>query len=159
MGKSGASQVILDQPHDTERLAGVVALALPRNCDGWLILLQGDLGSGKSTFARALLGALGHTGTVPSPTYTLVEPYEIARGTIYHVDLYRVSDSSELDFLGWDELRNGFLLVEWPERVPSLFAEADVVIHLHYHGEGRSAQLDGVTERGKKLVSVTCENY
>ncbi len=90
---------------------------LPDDLAGWTVLLTGELGAGKSTFARALIRAAGHDGAVPSPTYTLVEPYNLARGRIYHIDLYRVSDEEELRYLGWNELDDGCRLVEWPERV------------------------------------------
>ena len=92
--------------------------ALPVDLAGWTMLLHGELGAGKSTFARALIKAAGHSGPVPSPTYTLVEPYDLSRGNIYHVDLYRVSDEEELRYLGWNELENGCRLVEWPDRAP-----------------------------------------
>ena len=126
--------------------------SLPADVRGWLVLLQGDLGAGKSTFARALLHALGHKGAVPSPTYTLIEPYEINDRKFYHVDLYRIADAEELDFLGWSELRDGLALVEWPERVASLTNTADIAVKLIYDGAGRKAELDYRSERARKLV-------
>ncbi|MDZ7770798.1 MAG: tRNA (adenosine(37)-N6)-threonylcarbamoyltransferase complex ATPase subunit type 1 TsaE [Woeseiaceae bacterium] len=109
----------LPDPPATNALGGLLAAALPDDYRGWLVLLQGELGAGKSTLARALLTALGHDGLVPSPTYTLVEPYELPRGSVYHVDLYRISSADELHFLGFDELREGLMLVEWPKLVRS----------------------------------------
>ncbi len=73
---------------------------LPEDLAGWTVLLSGELGAGKSTFARALIKAAGHSGPVPSPTYTLVEPYQLSRGSIYHIDLYRISSEEELRYLG-----------------------------------------------------------
>jgi tRNA threonylcarbamoyladenosine biosynthesis protein TsaE len=108
--------------------------ALPDDLAGWTLLLTGDLGAGKSTFARAFIKAAGHTGAVPSPTYTLVEPYDLPRGHIYHVDLYRVSSEDELRYLGWNELDNGCRLVEWPDRAPGLTSQADLSLVLHYEG-------------------------
>ena len=138
--------MILDLPDAdaTGSLGHAVAAALPGSGDlaGWLVLLEGELGSGKTTLARALLRALGHEGTVPSPTYTLVEPYELSRGRVYHIDLYRLSDESELPYLGWDELGDGLRLVEWPERAPALAREADVRIRLAYRGHGRRATIE-----------------
>ena len=93
-----------------------VLKALPDELGGWTLLLSGELGAGKSTFARALIRAAGHDGPVPSPTYTLVEPYNLSAGRFYHVDLYRVSDEEELRYLGWNELDDGFRLVEWPDQ-------------------------------------------
>jgi len=127
--------------------------ALPDNLAGWTVLLRGDLGAGKSTFARALIRAAGHDGAIPSPTYTLVEPYSTARGNIYHVDLYRVSGEEELRYLGWDELEDGCRLVEWPDRAPGLTAQADLALTLHYEGDGRAAELVGLSERGRDLLA------
>jgi len=104
----------------TEALGSRLAALLPANPAGWMLLLEGELGSGKSTLARAMLRKFGYAGPVPSPTYTLVEPYQFDEFIVYHVDLYRISDTDELQFLGWPELRDGLLLVEWPERVEGL---------------------------------------
>ena len=127
--------------------------ALPADLAGWTLLLRGELGAGKSTFARALIRAAGHEGPVPSPTYTLVEPYSLSRGNIYHVDLYRVSDEEELRYLGWNELDNGCRIVEWPDRAPGITEQADLSLTLTYDGEGRTANLVGLSDRGKALVS------
>ena len=131
---------------------------LPQDLAGWTVLLAGELGAGKSTFARALIRAAGHTGPVPSPTYTLVEPYALTRGTIYHVDLYRLSSEEELRYLGWNELDDGFRLVEWPERAPGLAAQADVALTLSYEADGRSVRLTGLSERGKTLVTALADS-
>jgi len=125
---------------------------LPESLAGWTVLLRGELGVGKSTFARALIASAGHTGPVPSPTYTLVEPYVLPRGSIYHIDLYRVSSEEELRFLGWNELDDGLRLVEWPDRAPNLCAQADLQLTLAYENEGRRAELAGLSERGAALV-------
>ena len=125
--------------------------ALPADLAGWTLLLQGELGAGKSTLARALIKAAGHTGAVPSPTYTLVEPYKLSRGNIYHVDLYRVSSADELRYLGWNELDDGCRIVEWPDRAPGLIEQADLSITLSYEGEGRLVEIEGLSERGKQL--------
>ena len=127
--------------------------ALPADLAGWTILLRGELGAGKSTFARALIRAAGHAGPVPSPTYTLVEPYALSRGNIYHVDLYRVSDEGELRYLGWNELDNGCRIVEWPDRAPGITDQADLSLTLTYEGEGRTAELVGLSDRGEDLIS------
>lgn len=126
--------------------------AFPADLAGWTLLLRGDLGAGKSTLARAFIKAAGHNGAVPSPTYTLVEPYSLPRGRIYHVDLYRVTSEDELRFLGWNELDDGCRIVEWPDRAPGLADSADLSIELGYEGEGRTAQLIGLSERGKAFT-------
>ena len=128
--------------------------ALPEDLAGWTVLLTGELGAGKSTLARACIKAAGHTGAVPSPTYTLVEPYNLARGNIYHVDLYRVSSEDELRYLGWNELDNGCRLVEWPDRAPGLSDQADLSVILSYEGEGRNVEVNGLSPRGKALLSA-----
>ncbi len=139
--------------------AGTVAYAeafyraLPDDLGGWTLLLSGELGAGKSTFARALIRAAGHDGPVPSPTYTLVEPYNLSSGRFYHVDLYRVSDEEELRYLGWNELDDGFRLVEWPDRAPGLASAADLRLDLAYDGNGRSATLRGISERGRAVAA------
>lgn len=127
--------------------------AMPPDLAGWTVLLSGELGAGKSTFARALIRAAGHTGAVPSPTYTLVEPYDLAHGSMYHVDLYRVSDENELRYLGWNEFDDGCRIVEWPDRAPGLAAKADLLLTLRYEADGRGATLEGLSERGRELVA------
>ncbi len=133
-------------------LAAEIFAALPENLAGWTVLLRGELGAGKSTFARAFIKAAGHRGAVPSPTYTLVEPYNLTCGNIYHIDLYRVSDEEELRYLGWNELDDGIRLVEWPDRAPGLAAQADLVVGLEYEGNSRAASIDAVSERGSALI-------
>ena len=138
----------------TALLAEEFENALPADTSGWTLLLEGELGAGKSTFARALIRSMGHTGAVPSPTYTLVEPYELSGRSVYHVDLYRVSDEEELRFLGWTELEDGFRLVEWPDRAPGLAASADLRLALTYRDTGREASLSGLSPRGEALVEA-----
>ncbi|MDH3440447.1 MAG: tRNA (adenosine(37)-N6)-threonylcarbamoyltransferase complex ATPase subunit type 1 TsaE [Gammaproteobacteria bacterium] len=125
---------------------------MPAQPAGWLVVLQGDLGAGKSTLARAMLRELGHTGAVPSPTYTLVEPYEIDSRSIYHIDLYRIASPDELEYLGWDDLWDGLRIVEWPERIPGLEAEADLHIRLDYAGASRTAELRAVSARASPVL-------
>ncbi len=137
----------------TASLATALASALPADAGGWTILLHGELGAGKSTFARAMLRSLGHEGLVPSPTYTLVEPYTLPDFSVYHIDLYRVNSVDELEFLGWSDLQDGLKLVEWPERAPRLLKLADIQIELRYEGEGRAADLKGLSERGSKILA------
>jgi tRNA threonylcarbamoyladenosine biosynthesis protein TsaE len=117
-----------------------------------LILLKGELGSGKSTLARALLRQLGVAGPVPSPTYTLVEPYEVRGHPIYHVDLYRISGEAELPYLGWTELRQGLVLVEWPERVAAAAQNADLSIELDFDDGGRRVSVKALSSRAAGLL-------
>ena len=126
----------------TTELGAQLAAALPRDSGhGWTVLLKGELGAGKSTLVRGFLAALGHEGPVPSPTYTLVEPYELDGLRVFHVDLYRIGGEDELWFLGSDEFATGLTLVEWPERAPGFAASADLEIALRYATPGRDAAL------------------
>ncbi len=138
----------------TIELAGRLGVALPDSLAGWTVLLAGELGAGKSTFARALIRTLGHSGPVPSPTYTLVEPYQVRRGPIYHVDLYRVTSEDELRYLGWNEIDDGLRLVEWPERAPGLVEQADLQLTLAYDGAGRTARFLALSEKGRQLMAA-----
>ena len=122
----------------TRLLAEILAAHQPR---GAVVHLQGDLGAGKSTLARAWLRALGVTGTVRSPTYTLVERYLVDGGEALHLDLYRIGDAGELDFLGLDDIEAALWLVEWPERGAAALPPADLQIRLGIDGAGRSAEL------------------
>lgn len=146
----------------TAAFAGQLNTVLPPDTAGWTVLLEGELGAGKSTFARALIKAMGHNGTVPSPTYTLVEPYQLPGRIVYHIDLYRIADEEELRYLGWTELEDGFRLVEWPDRAPGLTAAADLRLELSYADSGRDARLEGLSERGKALLrqieDLACSN-
>ena len=143
----------LPDPAATEALAARLHAVLPEETGGWTVLLEGELGAGKSAFARALIKAMGHDGAVPSPTYTLVEPYTLRQGMVYHVDLYRVASEEELRYLGWNELESGLRLVEWPDRAPTLAATADLLVTLHYEGHGRTADIVGLSPRGVALVA------
>jgi tRNA threonylcarbamoyladenosine biosynthesis protein TsaE len=142
----------------TEKLGRDLVKILPEDPGGWMILLQGELGTGKTTLARSMLRALGHEGLVPSPTYTLVEPYRIDNRTVYHVDLYRIADARELEFLGWSDLRDGLLLIEWPDRVNALTGQGDVLVELSYSGDGRNAKITGLSDRGREAVQKKGSN-
>ncbi len=151
---SSARTRILDLA-DAEATAGLGAAlgrALTRPCCIWL---EGDLGAGKTTLVRGLLRALGHAGSVKSPTYTLVEPYEFAAGVVYHLDLYRLADPEELEFLGVRELAagNSVVLVEWPARGAGFLPAPDLVLALVVHGDGRRAVLEARSKRGADILT------
>ncbi len=138
----------------TAELAGALAEALPENLASWTVLLEGELGAGKSTFARAFLRALGQTGAIPSPTYTLVEPYTLPRGEVFHADLYRIASPEELHYLGWSDFERGCRLIEWPDRIPGIADSADICLQLSYDGEGRLAQFTPLSSRAEDIVAA-----
>jgi len=121
-----------------------------------VIHLEGDLGAGKTTFARAFIQALGHQGRVKSPTYGLLEHYILDSVQVLHMDLYRIGDPEELAFLGIEDLLDArtVLLVEWPERGAGFLPAADFVFHFAYAGEGRDLHWSGLTPRAKTVDSA-----
>lgn len=118
-----------------------------------LVTLQGNLGGGKTTLSRGLIQSLGHQGAVKSPTYTLVEPYEIGPLRVFHYDLYRLSDPEELEFLGMRDFLDAdtLTLVEWPERAAKLLPPADLALNLQVEGTGRRLEWQGLTPRGQRV--------
>jgi len=118
---------------------------------GRVIQLRGELGAGKTTLVRGLLHGLGHQGRVKSPTYTLVEPYEDLRLNVYHFDFYRFKHHDEWLSSGFRDYFNAqsLCIVEWPERAGDLLAPPDLLIHLQYQGEARSATLTAQSPAGE----------
>jgi len=119
---------------------GKIAKQLP---NGGLVFLNGDLGAGKTTLVRGLLRNLGYQGIVKSPTYTLVEPYEINGRNIYHFDLYRLGDPEELEYMGGRDYWNSdaLCLIEWPEKAQGYLPEPDMILNIRYLNEGRDLEI------------------
>jgi len=144
MGKKSAGltlEVAIPGLAETEALGKRIAAVLTA---GDVVTLEGDLGAGKTTLARAILRGLGVEETVPSPTFTLVQEYETARGAIFHYDLYRIENTSELDELALDDaMAEGIVLIEWPERLAETPNDAlRACLDVRGNGE-RRAKLSG----------------
>ncbi len=131
-----------------ERLAATLA-------PGLVVYLEGELGMGKTTLVRGIVQAMGHAGAVKSPTYTLVEPYELSEITLYHFDLYRLGHPEELEFMGIRDYfsDHSLALIEWPERGQSFLPPADLVVRIEREGRGRRLQLAAQSSRGRECLA------
>lgn len=129
---------------DETAMLAVGAAIAQRFPKGGLITLHGDLGAGKTTLVRGLLRAMGHTGNVKSPTYTLVEPYYLEGRDVFHFDLYRLGDAEELEYMGIrDYLRpDALCLVEWPEKAAGFLPEPNLCVHIRHCGTAREILLE-----------------
>jgi tRNA threonylcarbamoyladenosine biosynthesis protein TsaE len=129
----------------------LLAKGLPDRC---ICYLQGDLGAGKTTLVRAVVREFGYPGLVKSPTYTLVEPYEIGTRTVLHMDLYRLADAEELEFLGVRDYLTGnsIWFVEWPDKGAGFLPQADVVITIDYADSGRVVEIVSKSPNGDQLM-------
>ena len=156
--------LILPDAAATDALGAALAAAQRASTPAALMVwLHGGLGAGKTALARAWLAGLGHHGRVPSPTYTLVEPYELPGWTVRHADLYRLGGPGEIDDLGLDEPADHpiLCLVEWPERGAGRLPPADVEVFLELAaaaldpvGAGRRARLEALTPAGRQLLGA-----
>jgi tRNA threonylcarbamoyladenosine biosynthesis protein TsaE len=149
-----AGGFVVQNTGETERLGGRIAAGLRA---GDAVALEGDLGAGKTTLARAILRALGVTDEVPSPSFTLVQEYEVPALKIAHCDLYRIEDPQEVEELGLqDALNDGALLIEWPDRAPACIPADALTVRIEVLGEGaRSMQLSGPARWAHLLAERT----
>lgn len=143
----------LDLPTEADTLALGAGLA-PALTAGMVVYLSGELGAGKTTLARGILGGLGYSGRVKSPTFTLVEAYKLSRLYLYHFDFYRFETPRELDEAGFRECfgAHALCLVEWPEKAAAKLPAADLTIAMYVAGIGRRVEVFAATEAGKACL-------
>lgn len=143
--------LFLDSTEATEQFGARLYALLPERC---LVFLHGNLGAGKTTLVRGFLRAAGYTGTVKSPTYNLVEEYELASGKIYHFDLYRVADPEELEWIGIRDYftTESICFIEWPEQGKGYLPLPDVELRLSVLAQGRELDVQ-VAHPSLKIIS------
>lgn len=134
-----------------ERLAQAIA----QSGGGCVVYLHGDLGAGKTTLTRGLLRKLGYQGAVKSPTFTLVEPYVLKENTVFHFDLYRLTDPEELEYVGIRDYfaQNNVIIVEWPDKGAGFLPPADLTINITYQEPGREIELAANNRKGERLLA------
>jgi len=132
------------------------------NKSSFFMQLKGDLGVGKTTFARGFIQASGFDGVVKSPTYTLVEPYPINNNRMcYHFDLYRLGDPEELEFFGARDYFNNVdvCLVEWPEKAEGFLPAADWICEFSHQDKGRNLTVLAMSDKGRELMLQVFSNF
>ena len=149
---SMAEDIVVDLPDE----AATLSLGASLSKFSGIIFLNGELGAGKTTLVRGYLQALGYKGAVKSPTYTLIEPYEVAGRRLLHLDIYRLADPLELEALAIrDELDpDNTLLVEWPQRAQGYLGEPDIEINLLYSGDSRQARIVAKVSLASQIAKV-----
>ncbi|MCH6572294.1 MAG: tRNA (adenosine(37)-N6)-threonylcarbamoyltransferase complex ATPase subunit type 1 TsaE [Proteobacteria bacterium] len=155
MGQPGSLSWQLANERQTEAAGALLADRLAPFTEPLLLGLTGPLGAGKTTLARGLLKALGVSGRIKSPTYTLIEPYETTSGPVHHLDLYRLDHPGELEFLGLPDFLDepGLVLVEWPAKAPVLMKRLDFEIVLAFSGERRTLRIDDSGKAASRMLA------
>ncbi len=163
MRESESALVVAADVERMRAIGGAIAAALGDVRDGPLVIaFEGELGAGKTTLIGGLLNALGLVGAARSPTYTLIEPYELGGRSIQHLDLYRLADPSEVEALGLRDTltRDAVLLIEWPDRGAHFIPTADLLVQIAYRSEpeaGRQVELSARTANGRRLKNVALD--
>lgn len=147
----------LNTLEDTRKLAQMIAKIITAD---FVVALNGDLGAGKTTLVREVLYALGIHGSIKSPTFTYVEPYQLDEVYIYHFDLYRFSEPEQWFDLGFDEyfLQPHICFIEWAEKAVSLISQSDWQITLRVNGETHSCQILAYTHKGRECLESLMTN-
>jgi tRNA threonylcarbamoyladenosine biosynthesis protein TsaE len=150
-------KITLLNEQETELLGAELWRALPEKC---LVFLHGDLGAGKTTLTRGVLRAAGHKGAVKSPTYTLVEEYDIANRKVYHFDLYLVKDPEELELIGIRDYfeQQSLCFIEWAELGKGFLPQPDVELTIKTEGDGRVVTIEGISDMLANKLSTHIES-
>lgn len=139
---------------DTSEISVEILVGAGTETIGGLIHLNGDLGVGKTTLTRGIMRGYGYSGPVKSPTYTLVEPYELEKCQIYHFDLYRLANPEEVEYLGVEDYfqSTNLCIVEWANLGKGSIPAADIVIELETEGTGRRLSFQSQTQKGHRIA-------
>lgn len=150
-------KINLINEQETERFGKQLWQLLPNKC---LVFLKGELGAGKTTLTRGVLRAAGHKTAVKSPTYTLVEEYDISAGKFYHFDLYRLKDPEELEWIGISDYfaQQSVCFIEWPELGKGYLPVPDLEITMTVNEEGRTVDINALSEKLNKKMQVYWKN-
>lgn len=150
-------KMIANSEAETSTLAKRLAKVITIPC---FITLSGQLGAGKTTFTRGLLQALGFTGKVKSPTFTIVESYPLSQVTVYHFDLYRIYDIAELELIGIRDYfeKKALILLEWPEHAATILPVADIECNIEVQEKGRVFTFIAHTKLGISLLQLLKAN-
>ncbi len=150
-------KITLLNEQETEQLGAELWRILPKKC---LVFLNGDLGAGKTTLTRGVLRAAGHKTAVKSPTYTLVEEYDMPNGKVFHFDLYRIKDPEELEWIGMQDYleQQSLCFIEWPELGKDWLPAADIELSITTVGSGRVIEIQVLSEKLLKKLNLRWKN-